>query len=280
MAEKIEVLKAPVKLEEQVMYVEAMKNLVTQKQMEFEAIQGKITQYKTTLMTIERRIAVMEAEHKAKLLAERQEFENTRQKRLNDLDNRDDSLQKGENDLTKRKISLDERELQNEKVNTLKNSLLNDKMKYEQLNHEAEVKIEKANSFYDEVVKKMDEAAKKENDANKNLTEAKNLLSISQQKEGKLVEKSQDIQKQIDNLATLRNEVNPKIEELKSLISKNEKILSEINKKEQETKNKIEEDNKLLSILDEKQRHLKAREIEIITKEQELWRREIIFKNK
>ena len=75
-------------------YAESVKYLVEQKRAEFQALQGKINQYKTQLATLEQRLITLESEHKAKLLLDRQKFEGEKQNTLNDLNNRSEALRK------------------------------------------------------------------------------------------------------------------------------------------------------------------------------------------
>jgi chromosome segregation protein len=274
-----ESLSTPEKLSNDVNSVELLKYAVEQKKAEFQAIQGKITQYKTQISSLEQRLITLESEHKAKMLAEIQKFERERQAKVNDMNNRDEALRKGEADLIRRKIDIEAKETKNEEVNRLKNDLLNEKLKYENLNNEAQIKFNQANELYGHAVKKVDEAAITEKLNSEKLTEAKNILSIAEQKESVNKERELDIKKQADNLIALRKELNPKIDELKKLCSESDAKLKELSKKEQEIKDRIEEDNKLISALDEKEKRLSKKERDLATKEQELLRKDLVIKN-
>lgn len=274
-----EFLEIPEKKQDQFVYIEAVKYMVQQKKAEFEALQGKITQYKTQLSVLESRLLTLESEHNAKLLQDRQKFENEKQIKLNDLMNRTDALQRGEADLIHRKIIIEEQESEIEKTKQERKNLLDEKMKFEHFNTELEIKFKEANEKMEAAIILNDKASTKNLDADTKFKEANNQLSISQRIKDEYLEKEEDIKKQTENLITLREEIAPQIEELKSLIAKNEETISEISKKEQNMKDRIEEDNQLLAKIDERDRTVKTKELTIATREEELLRKELIFKN-
>ena len=272
-------LEVPEKQQDQFTYAESVKYLVEQKKAEFQAIQGKIAQYKTQVATLEQRLISLEGEHKAKLLAEKQAFERDKQQKTNELANRFSALQKNEGDYVQRKIAIEERELRVENVNREKKALLDERLKYEQLNTQAKAKFGEANNLYDEAVKKIDDASKKEADVNNKLTAIKNIKSIVNKRKEDLIAQENEIKKQADNLIALRKEIAPKIEELNKLNLESNKKIADIIQKEKEIKDRIEEDNKIMSVIEEREKRLKQKELDLATKEQELLRKEIVIKN-
>lgn len=281
MAKEREVLTVDKKQEETMNMndLEIVKLGVELKKAELQATQGKITQYKTLLGALEVKLQNVESEHKAKLAQERQKFESERQLKLNELANREEVLRKGEEQYVHRKIALEEREAQAERINEERKQLFNEKLKYEQLNNEAQIRFNEANNLFGEAVKKSDEAAKKDLQADNKLTEAKNILSIVEGIKNANAEKENDIKKQAENLIQLRNEINPKIEEYRELVKKNEGILEALRLKEQELKDRVEENNKLFDSIVEREQKVKERELNVVTKEQELLRKGLLIEN-
>jgi chromosome segregation ATPase len=276
--EKDAVLEIPEKQQDQFLYVEAVKNLVEQKKAEFQVLQGKIGQYKTQLISLERRIASLESEHKEKMLQERQNFEKEKTAKFTDMDNRFDALQKAESDYRQRKIDLDERELENAKIKDERKKLLDEKIRYEKLNTEAQEKSNKADTLIEEANKKLEMAAGKELSAKLKLDEIANIKSIVDLSEAAIREHKKEVANQINNLQDLRKEVQPKIEEYHNLIKQNEAQLKEIQQKDLDVKAKIEENNKLFEAILKKEENNKQKEIFLATKEEELLRKELLLK--
>lgn len=274
-----ELLETPRKLDEQFSNVELLKYAVEQKKAEFQALQGKITQYKTQLASLEQRLITVESEHKQKLLLEKQNFEREKQAQQNEMSNRFDTLQKAEADYARRKTELEVREAQVEKRSEDNKKLLDERLRYENLNNQAQLRFNEANNLFGEAVKKMDEAAKIEKEADDKLIEVKNTQSIIDNQREDLLMLNKDTSAQIENLNALRKEINPKIDELKSLIIQQEKKLAEIAQEEQGLKDRIEEDDKLMSAIQEREKRVKNKELELATKEQELLRKEVVFNN-
>jgi len=243
-------------------------------------LQSKVNFTKAQLIELEGRLAKMEVDTKARLSVEKTEFDKYKATKQAEIQNRLNEVQVAERDISLRKTDLEQRELKNMKVQEERNLILNERMKYEKLNNEATQKKESADKLYDEAAKKADEAANKELLAENKLKESKNLLSIAENKEAENKQILQDILKQNQNLISLRGEVNPKIDELNALITKNNKVLGEISKKEQGVKDKIEQDEKLLATLSIKQKAIDQQKIELMTKQEELLRKDLELKSK
>lgn len=272
MVAKKETLEIPEKNQEQFMYLESMKYLVEQKESDFKAIQSKINLYKIQLSALEQRLISVESEHKQKLSLEKQNFEKEKQAKLNDLNNRLDVLQKDEANCVHRKIELAERELQAENLKEERKKIVDERIKYEQLNNQAQIKLDEANKLFGDAVQKINEASKKNNDAENILKEIKNTQSIVDKKNEDLGIKELDIKKQTVNLELLRNEITPKIEESKELITKNQNIIAEIKKKEEVLLKEIAKNEGILESIENKKRELRAKAIEVDTKQEELLR--------
>lgn len=282
MAEKKgkEILEVPEKIQQDPLtYNEALKYMVEQKKAEFQAIQGKIMQYKTQISSLEQRLISLEGDHNAKLLAEKQKFENYSQQKNAELNNRESVVRQSEEDYLSRKVALEERETKVEQINEERRKLVDERLKYEQLNNQAQLKFNEANNLFGEAVTKSDNASKDKQEAVNKLNEVRNTLSIIERSKDELKEKEIDVQKQTDNLISLRKEISPQIEELNRLNDENESKIKDIVLREQAINDRMAEDNKLLSILDEKGRNLQKKEIELSSKEQELLRKEIVIKN-
>lgn len=274
---KQETLEIPEKMEDFQQF-ETLKYLVEQKKSEFQALQGKITQYKTQLISLESRLVTMESEHKAKLNQEKQKFEGERQVKWNELVNRETVLQKAEGDYVRRRIELEEREKKAEELAQLKKSLFDEKIKYESLNNQAQARLNEANKTNEESLKRIDEATGKEKQVLAGLAEAKNILSINQNKEQELKVLQESVSTQTANLEALRKEVNPRIDELNALVKRNEELVEQLNKKEQALKEKIVEDEKLIETAKEENRKNERKALELATKEESLLRKELILK--
>ncbi len=274
------ILEIPAKMEDQVAVGEAMKQLLAQKQLEYEAIQGKIRQFKTQTIALEERLRTMESEFNSKMKQEKTKFDKEKQAKLTDLSNREDKMQTAERSLIERITNVEQRETTAEKIHAERKQLLDERLKYENLNREADKELKDAVTLSDKARDKLDLVATKEIEVNNKLKETKNIQSIIETDKQNLLVREQDLVKQKDNLEKLRDEVTPKIEEYKKITADNEKTIVEIKSREQEIDRKIEQDNSLLAILEDKQRKLQMREIDISTREQDLVRKEIIFKNK
>ncbi len=274
------ILEIPAKMEDQVAVGEAMKQLLAQKQLEYEAIQGKIRQFKTQTIALEERLRTMESEFNSKMKQEKTKFDKEKQAKLTDLSNREDKMQTAERNLIERITNVEQRETTAEKIHAERKQLLDERLKYENLNREADKELKDAVTLSDKARDKLDLVATKEIEVNNKLKETKHIQSIIETDKQNLLEWEQDLVKQKDNLEKLRDEVTPKIEEYKKITADNEKTIVEIKSREQEIDRKIEQDNSLLAILEDKQRKLQMREIDISTREQDLVRKEIIFKNK
>ncbi len=274
------ILEIPAKMEDQVAVGEAMKQLLAQKQLEYEAIQGKIRQFKTQTIALEERLRTMESEFNSKMKQEKTKFDKEKQAKLTDLSNREDKMQTAERNLIERITNVEQRETTAEKIHAERKQLLDERLKYENLNREADKELKDAVTLSDKARDKLDLVATKEIEVNNKLKETKNIQSIIETDKQNLLAREQDLVKQKDNLEKLRDEVTPKIEEYKKITADNEKTIVEIKSREQEIDRKIEQDNSLLAILEDKQRKLQMREIDISTREQDLVRKEIIFKNK
>ncbi len=274
------ILEIPAKMEDQVAVGEAMKHLLAQKQLEYEAIQGKIRQFKTQTIALEERLRTMESEFNSKMKQEKTKFDKEKQAKLTDLSNREDKMQTAERNLIERITNVEQRETTAEKIHAERKQLLDERLKYENLNREADKELKDSITLSDKARDKLDLVATKEIEVNNKLKETKNIQSIIETDKQNLLAREQDLVKQKDNLEKLRDEVTPKIEEYKKITADNEKTIVEIKSREQEIDRKIEQDNSLLAILEDKQRKLQMREIDISTREQDLVRKEIIFKNK
>ncbi len=280
MAKDSAILETPEKLGNQIETVEAMKQLIVQKKMEFEAIQGQIRQYKTQIITLQEKLRIMESESIAKLNQEKAKFEKERQGKLNEFSNREEKINKGENDLRERLTTVSQREFTAERIHEERKKLMDEMVKYENLNKEAQLKYGEAVRLENSSKDKLDLVVKKDIDAEKKFAEVKNAQSIIETDRQDLINREQDLIKQKENLEKLRNEISPQIEEYKATISKSESVLKEIKLREEEIDKKLEQDNALLATLDDKQRKIQMKEIDISSREQDLIRKEIIYKNK
>lgn len=257
--------------------LELLNQMLAVKKEEFKLIQGKITQYKTQIVTLENRLMTMESEFNNKISIEKKEFENTRQTKLNDLTNRDEILRRSELELTRRKIAIEEQENMIEKARVEKNNLINERLKFEKLNSEAQSKHDEAIRVSDEAINKLNQASEKEVKADNNLKEVQHLKSMMDVQQEELDTKAKDIETQINNLLKLREEVNPKIEEYNKLVKTNQFQLEEIKEKTIEVDSKFAESEKLFESAQQKAKENRQKEIELATKEKELNRREALL---
>ena len=280
MAKEKEALKTPEKLDYSTNHLDLLKQLVEQKKSELDVLKTQIETYKINLMHIENVCKTKQSEFDAKLAKDTKVLEQKKVDKFNEFANREERLSKGENDLAKRITIIESRELSANKVDEEKNKLLNERLKYEKLNSEADVKYKEAIRINEEAHAKLNVISEKETKINNTLKETANIKSIVDQKEENLQQREKDLASNKENLEALKEELQPKIEEYKLLVEKNNGLLGQLKIKEIEVNDKLDQTNKMMDIIQQKDKALKAKEVDLSTKEDELVRKEMASKYK
>lgn len=265
---------------EQLQYAEILKQNLETKQKELELIMGKIHVYKTQLVSLENRLTNMQSEFNANMLQQKQAFECEKQKKIAELDNRFDILNRAEVEITKRKMALEEQEQVLQEARKERDKLFAEKIKYEKLNTEANGRFDEANKMFDEASLRINQAAEKELKVQKQVEEVKLLKTQIDIAKEKIEDLNAENKQQIENLLSIRDDLNPKLAQYEKLVAINTAKLEAIKHGQEDINAKLDEDNRLFDIIKQKEAALKQKEIEVTTKEEDLKRRELLNEHK
>ena len=285
MSRKSDTLTIPKKLQKDdfvtnATHAESVRQLVEQKKREYEDVQQRIAVAKSQLRKLQDNLVQTENDFNSKIKEEKLKFQQERDEKLNDLELRNTNMQRGEEDLNNRIRDLQEREADNAKIDEERKQVMNLRIEYEKNKNQAELELTKAQALKDKNQTDIENLANKEVQVDGQLKEAKQQLANAEYIKNKTEEEKKDVLTQLSNLKALRSELEPEIKKLEELKAINKKLLSDAEHKDNEANIKIEEDKKLIKSMEEREQRIRAREVAVSSKEEDVARRELMLTNK
>lgn len=274
---KQETLKVAEKDLGSISHAELLKIVINQKKADLDNLHHKILLAKNNLRAIEDGCRKTQSEFNQRMATEKQEIERLKNKKLNEYAQQEEKNQQAMRRFNEREMRLQEKEGTQARLDTERKALYEQRVELEKITRNSKVELERTFALQSEAQNKITQASLKEQQADKKLAEAKQLNSSAEYQLNQAKEMEKKSSLDLENVQKIREEITPKIAELEALIKKNEKILSETKEREANATAKIEENSRMIADMKKQHEALKNKEREIISREEEVARQEIVI---
>lgn len=268
-------LDIPNKLDDQMLYGDAIKALVSQKKQELNDLNHNIELAKITLRQTQDSCIKHKSAFDNQLNMEKQRFESEKNNKLNELSSREERVRNLEKNLNERLTSVQQREQANLKIEDERKAIFAERIEAENMKNEATIQLQKTLSLQSEASSKMSNSALIDKQAKEKLNEATARLNEANNKLDKAEQALKDIEEQKENLEKIREALKPQLDILEKEKKANLDVLEQIKIKEHNIQDKIKENKQLSDSLSDRFEIIRKRELELATLEEELRRSKI-----